>query len=175
MLIEDYPLLAAALGADHPDPSDPDYVEPLWGAPITGYDYFILPNLQGRVPVGYDSNDVDFDAVGEMGGNKNIQAHTHDFTQPNGPSHSHPTETNRQFVTRTNNAAGVGESRAASGTSFYTPSINSADNWYGVSNTAASGTGKCTGGAVGAVSGASTGTSGNLQPYAVAKYIICAA
>lgn len=51
VLIEDYPLLAAALGADHPDPDDPDYVEPVWGTP-TSYDSFILPNLTGRTPIG---------------------------------------------------------------------------------------------------------------------------
>lgn len=51
VLIEDYPLLAAALGADHPDPNDPDYVEPIWGTP-TSYDSFILPDLTGRTPIG---------------------------------------------------------------------------------------------------------------------------
>ena len=51
VLIEDYPLLAAALGADHPDPNDPDYVKPIWGTP-TSYDSFILPDLTGRTPIG---------------------------------------------------------------------------------------------------------------------------
>lgn len=51
VLIEDYPLLAAALGADHPDPNDPDYVKPIWGTP-TSYNSFILPDLTGRTPIG---------------------------------------------------------------------------------------------------------------------------
>jgi len=59
---------------------------------------FNLPNLQGKVPVGLDSNDEDFDTLGETGGEKEhtlnvseIPSHQHSFgiganaaTQANG-------------------------------------------------------------------------------------------
>lgn len=45
---------------------------------------FNLPNLKGRVPVGLDSNDTDFDILGETGGEK-----THTLTTNEMPSHSH--------------------------------------------------------------------------------------
>lgn len=38
---------------------------------------FNLPNLKGKVVVGLDSSDNDFDSLGETGGSKNLQAHTH--------------------------------------------------------------------------------------------------
>ena len=41
---------------------------------------FSVPNLKGRVPVGLDTNDTDFDTLGETGGSKYLQEHTHNFT-----------------------------------------------------------------------------------------------
>lgn len=38
---------------------------------------FNLPNLKGRVPVGLDSSDTDFDTLGETGGSKYLQRHKH--------------------------------------------------------------------------------------------------
>lgn len=38
---------------------------------------FRLPNKQGKVSVGYDSNDTDFNAIGKKGGSKNLQSHYH--------------------------------------------------------------------------------------------------
>lgn len=45
---------------------------------------FNLPNLKGRVITGIDSNDTDFDTLGETGGEK-----THTLTVEEMPSHSH--------------------------------------------------------------------------------------
>lgn len=45
---------------------------------------FNLPNLQGRVPVGLDSSQTEFDTLGETGGAK-----THTLTVDEMPSHSH--------------------------------------------------------------------------------------
>ena len=65
-----YPNLYAAIGD-------------LWGTPNSSSN-FKLPNLKGRVPVGYDSADVDFDTVGDVGGEK-----THLLTESEMPSHKH--------------------------------------------------------------------------------------
>lgn len=38
---------------------------------------FNLPNLSGRVIVGLNTNDTDFDELGKTGGSKELQAHSH--------------------------------------------------------------------------------------------------
>lgn len=45
---------------------------------------FNLPDMKGKVPVGYNSSDADFDALGETGGAK-----THTLTSDEMPSHTH--------------------------------------------------------------------------------------
>lgn len=45
---------------------------------------FNLPNIKGKVPVGLDSNDTDFDTLGETGGEK-----THTLTVDEIPNHNH--------------------------------------------------------------------------------------
>lgn len=45
---------------------------------------FNLPNFKGRVPVGYDNAQTEFDALGEAGGAK-----THTLTEAQMPSHTH--------------------------------------------------------------------------------------
>lgn len=45
---------------------------------------FNLPDLKGKIPVGYNSSDGDFDALGETGGAK-----THTLTSDEMPSHTH--------------------------------------------------------------------------------------
>lgn len=49
-----------------------------------GFTTFNLPNLKGRIPVGKDTNDTDFDVLGETGGEK---AHTLIINEM--PSHNH--------------------------------------------------------------------------------------
>lgn len=49
-----------------------------------GFTTFNLPNLKGKVPVGKDSNDTDFDTLGETGGEKK-----HTLTIAEMPSHQH--------------------------------------------------------------------------------------
>ena len=145
-----------------------------WGAG-DGSTTFNLPDMRGRAPVGVgQGSGLTNRALAATGGDEHIQAHTHAFTEPKTPNHTHTTETNRQFVTRTNNSAGIGETGVGStGTKFYAPSIAKADNWYGVASTASSGGGvACTGGAVGAVSGATTGTAGNMMPFRGINFII---
>lgn len=49
---------------------------------------FNVPNLKGRVPVGLDDNDVDFNGLGKKGGEK-----THLLTDDEIPSHNHSATT----------------------------------------------------------------------------------
>ena len=65
-----YPKLYAAIGN-------------LWGTPNSSSN-FKLPNLNGKVPVGYNSSDTDFATVGKSGGEK-----THTLTVDEMPSHRH--------------------------------------------------------------------------------------
>lgn len=55
----------------------------LWGTPNSSSN-FKLPNLAGRVPVGYNSADTDFAPVGHIGGEK-----THKLTKAEMPEHTH--------------------------------------------------------------------------------------
>lgn len=49
-----------------------------------GFTTFNLPDLQGKIPVGLDENDTDFDTLGETGGEKE-----HTLTIQEMPSHRH--------------------------------------------------------------------------------------
>lgn len=42
---------------------------------------FNIPNSKGKIPVGYDSTQTEFDTLGKTGGDKNMQAHTHTFSK----------------------------------------------------------------------------------------------
>jgi microcystin-dependent protein len=46
---------------------------------------FNLPNMQGKIPVGYNIGDAEFDLIGETGGAK-----THTLTTAQIPGHTHP-------------------------------------------------------------------------------------
>lgn len=46
--------------------------------------HFNLPNIQGKIPVGLDTTDTDFDVLGKTGGEK-----THTLTIDEMPSHNH--------------------------------------------------------------------------------------
>lgn len=133
-----YPRLFAAIGN-------------LWGTPSSSSN-FKLPNLNGRAPVGYDSTDTAFDAVGKTGGEK-----THTLSLSEMPSHEHPGNGWSFSVYKgTQSAETVG---SISGSGYKMSQVNSSGTWGGYANVPAAGGGQ---------------PHNNMQPYAVVKYIICA-
>lgn len=66
---------------------------------------FNLPNLKGKVPVGYDSTQTEFDTLGETGGEK-----THTLITNEIPSHQHAEKIGTNYLVDTN-----GEGASSSG------------------------------------------------------------
>ena len=107
---------------------------------------FNVPNLKGKVPVGLDDSQSEFNLLGETGGTK-----THALTESEMPRHNHGI----------NPPAIVGT--GTSGTGAYSPTGN--DNQVAVTT-------YFTGGS-GTAQSASNGVAHqNLQPYIVVNYII---
>ena len=107
-----------------------------------GFTTFNLPDLQGKIPVGLDENDTDFDTLGNTGGEKE-----HTLTIDEIPSHSHNVQNN--FWVQ---SAGYGNVN----TSSVGDAANRA-NIAGSGNIATSGGGQ---------------SHNILQPYIVQNYII---
>lgn len=105
---------------------------------------FNLPNKKGRVSVGIDTSDTDFNTIGKTGGSKALQSHTHDEYVNNASGNKYP-------YTLSNG----GGSSSVAGNFFQNNSIF----------------GGYTGPQV-QTGSAGTGNSGNLQPYIVTNYII---
>lgn len=109
---------------------------------------FNLPNLKGKVPVGLDSSDSDFDAIGETGGEK-----THILTQSELPDY------NLKGLRWSNSGGPI---TLDSGS--YTPGYNLSYGYSGVNQ-----------GQINNIiinSGGSNTPHNNLQPYVVVNYII---
>ena len=79
---------------------------------------FNLPNLKGRVPVGYDSTDSNFDTLGETGGEK---AHT--LTVNEMPSHSHDLTYVKSAITPLDTAGISGYNQNNTGTGTKTNAV----------------------------------------------------
>lgn len=103
---------------------------------------FNVPNMKGRVFVGYDSSQTEFDAMGETGGAK-----THTLTSGEMPSHNHPMQ----------GTGGTGALTDGTGTTNY--NVSGTTTTYGFKTNQPSSTG---GG----------GAHNNLQPYLTGTYII---
>lgn len=103
---------------------------------------FNLPDLKGKVIVGIDSQDEDFDTAGKSGGSKYLQAHKHQVMYSVEGTGS-----------KGNNYSGIAFVRAGN-TTTSSGSMFSSDI-----RTTSSGD-------------MTSGDSGNLQPYTVVNYII---
>jgi len=121
---------------------------------------FNIPNMKGRVPVGFDSGQTEFDALGETGGAK-----THTLTESEMPSHTHTqnphnhTTSNKfsgndTYVTTSTKRVDYQNNRYADSASFN----------FSINNTTA--TNQNTGGG---------NAHNNLQPYIALNYIMKAA
>ena len=142
----DYPKLYASIGD-------------LWGTPNSSSN-FKLPNLAGKVPVGYNSADTDttetFGKVGATGGARGAWYHTH--TIPSSGAHGH---TNK-YMADISGTQGNKDLPYGSGNKTQTSMIVSSGAHTHTPN-----------------SSGSTGNQidvdkANMPPYAVVKYIICA-
>jgi microcystin-dependent protein len=126
---------------------------------------FNLPNLKGRVPVGLDSGQTEFDALAEIGGAKTVT-----LTEAQIPSHTHvlsgstASDThNHTIPNRTTVPGGTSgnffESWSSGGSTSRTHRTSDDSHSHGVGTLVAANTG---GG----------GAHDNLQPYIVMNYII---
>ncbi len=130
---------------------------------------FNLPNLKGKVAVGLDSSQTEFDTLGETGGAKThtltaseIPSHTHTISSDG--AHTHTTQI--QIWQSSNEAGGFGLNGSSSFLNRPAVFSTSASGQWG-SNSAGS---HSHGGATGS---AGSGTAhNNLQPYIVLNYII---
>jgi microcystin-dependent protein len=149
-----YPLLAAVVGD-------------LFGV-HSGTTYY-LPDLRKRVPVGKDTSDTDFNAIGKTGGEKN-----HTLTNAEMPTHSHGGGTGWVSNDHTHGLAGTnnflrytgagggnvnvsfGGNNSSSGQAASPTGGISANHWHGINNDGGG------------------GAHNNMQPFIVMNYIICA-
>jgi microcystin-dependent protein len=146
------------------------------GSGGAGSTHFRLPNLKGRIPVGRDSTQTEFDTLGETGGSKtSVAPHTHGIdhdhasfgTTDGAGNHNHP-------WTGVNSDAGI----SGSGGNYpFRIFQDIATNWGGTqSSMGGAGAHNHTidvpnfTGTSAAASAAAA--SGNLQPYVVINYII---
>lgn len=139
---------------------------------------FRVPNLKGKVPVGVDAGQAEFNVLGETGGEK-----THTLTTAEMPSHDHTNETGGQSADHNHDSAGDGGHIHTVAMSDAAAVLNSGGTLVrkggtGSENTSASGAHDHT------ISGASNdhshniaadgggGAHNNLQPYIALNYII---
>ena len=126
---------------------------------------FNLPNLKGRVPVGLNTADTDFNTLGKTGGEKSVT-----LTVSQMPSHNHYTVINTTIDGNHSHSyanANWYEVPYLSGSQSYT-FYSSAGSYYSTSTSLNHSH---------TISGTTTSTGGgqahnNLQPYLVVNYII---
>jgi microcystin-dependent protein len=114
---------------------------------------FNLPNLKGRIPVGKDSSQTEFDTLGETGGEK-----THTLTTSEMPTHNHNTQTTYGGSVYATRGTGVSE-------------INGVQAGISFDQAGSSGGGFLRNGITNPDAGGGSAHN-NLQPYIVMNYII---
>lgn len=130
---------------------------------------FRLPNLKGRVAVGRDASQTEFDTLGETGGAK-----THTLTSAQIPSHTHTFSATTNTTGNHYHSIGFTDSTIpgwsyTSNNGAYDPGPNTSQyggwgtNYAGDHSHTVSGT---------TASAGSDGAHNNLQPYIVLNYII---
>lgn len=134
----------------------------LWGVPSSSSN-FKLPNLTGRVPVGYNSADTDttetFGKVGATGGARGAWYHTH--TIGSSGAHHHASQGRME-----GSGTGANIFESYNGASK-TRSVN-------VPRTGDNGAHTHSPGSSGSSGNKLAADKANMPPYAVVKYIICA-
>jgi microcystin-dependent protein len=169
---------------------------------VIGYTYggsganFTVPNLKGRIPVGLDATQTEFDALGEAGGAKavalsasELPAHSHPNTlssntvASSGHTHSHASPVGLNsgsiHVLGPNNPAlsnvGLGAYTGAVSVQTASPVVNigGGNTGFEVWRVESSGpSGNTTVGINNANNTGGGGAHNNLQPYIVVNYII---
>lgn len=130
---------------------------------------FNLPNLKGRVPVGQDSSQSEFNTLGKTGGTK-----THTLTVDQMPSHAHSTPSHSHSFSGSDSHSHSMTFRSPGGVGGVGPLEGGGGGVYNHSTNSTtvsiSGT---TGGAAPTTNPAGGGTPhNNLQPYIALPYII---
>jgi microcystin-dependent protein len=149
------------------------------GSGGAGSTHFRIPNFKGKVPVGKDSSQTEFDVLGESGGSKtSVAPHTHGIDHDHGSfgatSAGEPQEHYHEMHTAANPGSGGPAVRFdynfdSSGGFGYPQGIygggRSSQHTHAITIDVPN-----FGGTSGAASAAAT--SGNLQPYITVNYII---
>jgi microcystin-dependent protein len=159
---------------------------------------FRLPNLQGRVAVGRDSTQTEFDTLGEVGGAKThtlttaeMPSHTHiqDAHNHTQNSHNHTQDSHNHsqnshvhdirggYVSPTNNSGFISTPTASGGAYGFTYSTTEDTQPTTATNNATTATNQATTATNIATTATNQNTGGgeahnNLQPYIVLNYII---
>ena len=111
---------------------------------------FNLPDLRGRTPVGFDSTQSEFNALGKTGGAK-----THTLTSAQMPSHTHSiAHTHTSYYYRAGSGGTAYSTEMTNQASFSVPATTSASS---AANSGSTGSGSA---------------HNNLQPYVTMNFII---
>lgn len=153
-----------------------------WGTG-DGSTTFNLPDLRGRAPIGAGTGSgLTARTLGTQNiGSENVQAHTHSISRTTNVAvsdsgHTHPAATSDYYYAIGSATFAKQSGTAQSGSSGLTNAVRQNGT---LSNNKNTGSGKASLSvtqpvfSVGAVSGATTGTAGNMQPSAVVNFIIC--